>query len=368
MARERSLATPTVDTALRFATHCTIDHSIGRSLSRLSPCRKEKMAESPEHQFLSSEFLRVIKELSGSRLFTYQESARKKFDFSCLIAENWRYALDGQTLWKHSEGIDKDIRTLIVSSRSQIAAYVARDTFRNRAALYEATEDFRSSGHGDTLQRLKIFWIPADFDADNKFARTTIGRHLQEQVVNDILFNVVFGHLNADRVRSIILSSGMMGLIIAVLYMIGTSGFFNYSDLRDKLEASAGTLRNRVQSLQMAGLLLQPRNGGQMYYISAAGRAFLRICQQLDQFALGKVSLPDESKHILQLLEMDPYDIDFNEFRYNDDWLGAKTRRATFEHLVAIVVASRVHWGVEWSKLDFEAHPMELDRSQWLNL
>ena len=100
------------------------------------------MAESPEHQFLSCEFLDVVERFSGSHLYSYRESERKKFDFSCIMAENWDYSLDGQTLWKHTEGIDKDVRTLVTASNSQITAYVARDTVKNPRGILRGCSRF----------------------------------------------------------------------------------------------------------------------------------------------------------------------------------------------------------------------------------
>lgn len=63
------------------------------------------MAESVEHKFLSDEFLAVVERFSLSKLYSYREGERKKFDYSCVLAETWDYSVDGQTLWKHTEGI-----------------------------------------------------------------------------------------------------------------------------------------------------------------------------------------------------------------------------------------------------------------------
>jgi hypothetical protein len=69
------------------------------------------VAEAPEHQFLSHKFLEVLAEFSQLKLYGYTEADRKKFDFACVLHRDWDRSLVGQTLWKHTEGIDKDIRT-----------------------------------------------------------------------------------------------------------------------------------------------------------------------------------------------------------------------------------------------------------------
>ncbi len=62
------------------------------------------MAESPEHEFLSTAFLDTLSEFANSRLYTYREASRRKFDFACDLIRDWTRPLVGQTLWKHTEG------------------------------------------------------------------------------------------------------------------------------------------------------------------------------------------------------------------------------------------------------------------------
>jgi hypothetical protein len=223
------------------------------------------MAESPEHKYLSDTFLSVLNSFSRSNLYSFRESERGKFDFACLLSETWEYLVNGQTLWKHSEGIDKDLRTLLVSSDAPLVAYVARDTTRNRSVFYEAVHDYRRDSRSRHSKHLKVFWVPADFDADSSAARQLVRAQLQDEIVEDILFNVLFGRLSAPRVWAIILGSGLVGLELAVLHSIGVDGFFNFNQLRQKVDASPTVLRDRIQRLLTSGLLLQPRDGGQMY-------------------------------------------------------------------------------------------------------
>ncbi|GAA1400644.1 hypothetical protein ACFQZ4_44435 [Catellatospora coxensis] len=325
------------------------------------------MTESAEHQFLSETFLEVLGRLSASRLYAFREAERKKFDFSCHLKENWDYSLDGQTLWKHTEGVDKDVRTLLVASDAQIRAYVARHTTKNRNTFYEATRDFRSSGHSQVLNRLKVFWVPADFDADDETARALVGRELAAEVTNDLLFNIVFGRLSAGAVRSVLISSGMAALETALLHHIATSGFCNYSELRRRFEVSPATLRDRMARLHLSRFLIQPRNGHQMYHVSPAGRAYLRLCEQLFRHVMG-AELPQETCDLLRLLDIEP-DLEFRKHpRYSDDWLGGRTPTAMFQMFASRAVVATVSWGVDWDQMTLRADPGELDSSRWLEI
>jgi hypothetical protein len=132
------------------------------------------MAEAPEHTFLSHKFLEILQAFSKLRLYGYTEADRKKFDFACVLQRDWERPLIGQTLWKHTEGIAKDIRTMLAESNADIWAYVARDNVKNRAILHEVVQDFRQSKYRDQLFKLKVLWIPQDFDADSDAARETV--------------------------------------------------------------------------------------------------------------------------------------------------------------------------------------------------
>jgi len=326
------------------------------------------MAESVEHKFLSDLLLEIVNKFSASDLYSYRESDRKKFDYSCNLKENWDYSLDGQTLWKHTEGVDKDVRTLVVTSNAQIRAYIARDTVKNRSVFFEASRDFKSAGHASALNRLKIFWVPYDFDADNDSSRQVVMHELTSKVVNDILFNVIFGRLTPGGVRAILVGSGMTGLETAVLHHIGTQGFVNFSDLRKRFQVSPNTLRERVSRLQRSRFLLQPRGGGQDFYVSPAGRSYLRLCAQVWDFTLNKAVLKEETREILRLLELEPNDEACHEFRYTEDMLGGKTPMAMFKLLVMLAATTPHQWGVDWNEMSLAAHPEELDSARWLDI
>jgi hypothetical protein len=328
------------------------------------------MAESPEHQYLSESFLSVLDSFSRSELYSYRESDRGKFDFACLLSETWEYLVNGQTLWKHSEGIDKDLRTLLVSSDAPVVAYIARDTTRHRSVFYEAVHDYHRDSGGRHPKHLKVFWVPADFDADSAEARDLIRMQLQAEVVEDVLFNVVFGRLSAPRVRAIVLGSGLVGVELAVLHSIATEGFFNFSQLRLRVDASATVLRDRVQRLLMSGLLLQPRDLGQMYVVGSAGRAFLRLCAQVYKLRFKNCSLSPETADILRMLEIDqdPHIVLPGYGALPDRWVQDRTPRAIFVRLFNKTWAAAQDWGVNWEQDNFVHDSGEQDLNRWLML
>jgi hypothetical protein len=140
------------------------------------------MSESPEHRFISETFLSALETFSASRLYTYSEADRKALDFACSLERDWRRVLAGQTLWKHSEGIAKDLLHLLSENQAAIVAYVARHNSANERTLFDLIEHVRRSRFATELRRLRIFWIADDFDADNEFKRAALRQHLQESI------------------------------------------------------------------------------------------------------------------------------------------------------------------------------------------
>ncbi len=154
------------------------------------------MAESAEHNFLKTVTTEVLSNFSNSRLYGFTETDRKKFDMSCLLERDWSRSLVGQVLWKHAEGIEKDIRTLVTDQESEIQLYVASDKIKHHALFEEVVTDFKKSGFAKDLWKLKTLWIPSDFDADKENDRDIAREIIRSQIVNDLLFNVVFGNLS----------------------------------------------------------------------------------------------------------------------------------------------------------------------------
>jgi hypothetical protein len=258
------------------------------------------MAESPEHQYISGAFLSALEGLARSRLYGYTEANRKMFDLACRLERDWKRLLVGQTLWKHSEGISKDLLYLLTEDSAPAVVYLARHTSRNQRDTYELLDRMRKSELASKLHRVRVIWVPSDFDADES-KREMLRAHLREAVANDILLNVLFGRLSALDVRFFLAQSTMPGLLLAVLYVIAKEGFTNYPRLAKRLNVNASTLRPRVAALVTAGFLWT-FPAASLYFVSARGRVFLDICHEL---AVTGQQLGPELSYILSLLELD---------------------------------------------------------------
>jgi hypothetical protein len=327
------------------------------------------MAESPEHQFLSDTFLSVLSNLSRSSLYAYRESERGKYDFSCLLAETWQCLVKGQTLWKHSEGIDKDLRTLLTASDVPLMAYVVSDTIKHRSALYEATQDYRRVAEG-RLNFLKVFWVPVNFDADSEEDRRVVESLLRSKITEDILFNVLFGRLSAARVRATLmhLTLNTLGLELATLHSIAVDGFVSLNNLSERVAAHPSTLRDRVHRLQMSGLVLQERSGSQGYCVGSAGRTFLRLCQQVYDLVMNQQPLTSESAYVLRGLGIEPYEGDPPDPNYLNLRPDFNTPEAMFVMMIGKIVMSASQYDVDWRRFDYRVIPDEHDATRWLML
>jgi len=263
------------------------------------------VAESVEHQFLSQCVTHTLTQLSQTNLYAYAEAERRKFDFAGELIRDWSRPLVGQTLWNHTAGVDKDLRTMLLDPEAEICAYVARDTVKARRLISEVMKDFRDSGAPVAPHRLRVFWIPQDFDADDEAQRRLIGESLSQSVANDVLMNIVFGNLTAEDVRFFVRTSGMAGLHLAVLYAISTAPdlYSRNKDLAAKLEASPGAIRERLLRLLGCGFLAQFGGGVTLTKATLKGRVFLDLCGELwRQIPIGR--LTPEILQILRLLEL----------------------------------------------------------------
>lgn len=158
----------------------------------------------------------------------------------------------------------------------------------------------------------KVFWVPADFDADSEKQRGLIESQLQNEIAEDILFNVLFGRLNASRVHAAIMMGSNVarpGLDLAVLHTIAVDGFVSLGFLSHKFKVSSNTVRDRISRLQMSGLVLQERRVGEAYYVGPAGRAFLRLSSQLHRLVCDGLALSVESTEIFKMLDAEPFEI-----------------------------------------------------------
>jgi hypothetical protein len=306
------------------------------------------MAESPEHKFLSETFTSVLNELSASKLYLYSETQRRKFDFACVLAEDWTYLIDGQTLWKHTEGIDKDIRTLLAGSQAQIMAYVARDTVPNHNTLSEIVDDYRHSLLSTRVARLKVFWVPGDFDADIESHRESVRSNLSRNIIEDVLFNIILGHLSSRSIRRFLTDTRDRGLGLAILNEITRNGFVSLNRLQQTFGIGYSRLRDRIHNLQLSGLLFQVDESDLPYVTSPAGRTFLRIAKCIYDTLDNPNRLSDEMKTVLELLGLD-WDIDDYTILHHREIFD--TPKGRFQHLSVLILCAAKDWSVAWEEL-----------------
>lgn len=250
-----------------------------------------------------------MEEFSALDLYGCAEADRRRFDFAVTLTRDWSRPLAGQTLWNHSAGVDKDIRMLMTDRESEIKAYVIRDNVKNHALLAEVIQDFKRTELGRDLFKLKTLWVPDGFDADDELQRATMRDVLRSSVVEDILFNVVFGRLSAQDVAVFLSASGTVGLTFALFLYIAREGMIgNIAEPKSALGVSAGPIRERLLVLQAAGFVGAPNGRPGVSLINeltAKGRVFLDVVARLST-ELRSVSISEEFHYILEKLGCAP--------------------------------------------------------------
>jgi hypothetical protein len=329
------------------------------------------VAESAEHRFLSESVTDLLSDLSRTRLYAYVEAERRKFDFACELLRDWSRPLVGQTLWNHTAGVDKDLRTMLLDPEAEICAYVARDTVKARRLVSEVMNDFRASGVPVAPHRLRVLWVPPDFDADDESQREFVTELLRENVARDILMNVVLGNLTAEDVRSFVRISGIAGLQLALLHLISTSPCRDLRprDLAEELGASPGAIRERLLRLLGCGFLNQFGGGATLTKVTLKGRAFLDLCGQLQlQASAGRMNA--ETLHILRLLEMRyaPSAVEMSaKSLYLAGPLLTEVPEMVTGRLLATIAAATERWGIAFDSIDHMLWPVEkpLEEQGW---
>jgi hypothetical protein len=261
-----------------------------------------------------------------------------------LLERDWTRPIAGQVLWRHSEGIDKDVRTLLTDPESEIKVYLASDTVSHHATFEETISDFRKSGRFNDLFRLKPIWVPSDFDADQEEERILIGKLIKSQIVEDILFNVVFGRLTAENIRLFLGASGIPGLAMTILHNIATEGFINIATLSKRLRVSASPIREKMPLLEGIGFIESPRPGSLILFEAAKGKVFLDIISRLAyELASGRVST--ELTYILTKLGCKPtetpMDADIEVFPSHQ-----------YVALLRTMQHATRQWGLDFTKID----------------
>jgi hypothetical protein len=263
------------------------------------------MPSSLEHDFLSSTALRIMESASRSKLFGYTEGQRKLFDFSCDLKRDWSKVIVGQTLWKHDgDGIDKDLRTFLNEEDIHAAVYIARHDRRHRARLAEVTQSYLNGPYRDRLSRLRIFWVPADFDAKSDNDKELIYNVLKDEITKDLLLHVALGGLTLQDVTRFS-SSKRPGLPIAILSHVRKHGYRNHRHTSRELNVPLDALRYETERLFVIGFLGSESLQGGIYHLTDSGNGMLDICSRLRDYLRGKLGDGNENKefeHICRLL------------------------------------------------------------------
>ncbi|MEU9222908.1 hypothetical protein AB0D40_00790 [Streptomyces massasporeus] len=312
------------------------------------------MAESPEHIFLSGAALQIMESASNSTLFGYREGQRKRFDFSCDLKKDWSKVVAGQTLWGHGgDGIDKDLRTLLHEQDIAAAVYIARHESRNRARLAEVTQDYLHTMPG-SLSRLRVFWVPADFDADNEKSRMTVHNLLREEITKDLLLQVVLGGLTPLDVTRFA-SSRRPGLPLKILSHVKKLGYRNHRHTAKALDANLSALQFETERLFIIGFLSSDSPQGGLYSVTDSGNAMLDICSRLRDYLhgnLGDGNRNEDFEHICKMLGIDyPSIPETDPLLIGDDGRDIQNPTAL---LLQHVAQANADGSVEWSEPHFD--------------
>ena len=251
----------------------------------------------------------------------------------------------GQVLWRHIDGVEKDIRTLLLDPESEIKIYLASDIISHHAAFEEVVTEFRQSGRFEDIFRLKPIWVPGDFDADNESGQKIVSEIIKSQIVEDILFNVVFGKITSNDIHFFLNTGGIPGLHLAILYNIATEGFINIATLKKRLEVSSTPIREKLPLLAGAGLVETPINT-LLYEDTVKGRVFLEIISQLIN-ELQSPPLSSELSYILSRLGCSPVDLLNNNI---EDGIRSTN---LYVRLVSTIQYTTAKWGIDFTAIDY---------------
>jgi hypothetical protein len=290
------------------------------------------MAESAEHVFLSDTALHIMESASKSRLFGYTEGQRKRFDFSCDLKRDWSKVISGQTLWKHG---------------GAAAVYIARHESRNRSRLAEVTQDYLRT-MPRSLSRLRVFWVPADFDADDEESRQTVRNLLREEITKDLLLQVALGGITSSDVTRFA-SSRRPGLPLAILSHVKKHGYRNHRHTSTALGVNLNSLQFETERLFVIGFLKSDSSQGGIYSVTDSGNAMLDICSRLRDYLhgnLGDGNRNEDLEHICKLLGIDYPSIPKTEpLLVSDDGRNIKDSTAL---LLQHVAQADADGSVEW--------------------
>ncbi|MFI1419310.1 hypothetical protein ACH4VX_15170 [Streptomyces sp. NPDC020731] len=320
-----------------------------------------RMAESVEHKFLSETALDIMEGSTNARLFNCKESGRKRFDFSCNLTRDWTRAISGQTLWMHNrDGIDKDIRTLLTDDEASATVYVARDAVATRGRVDEIIRDYRNSPLRPHLAKLRIFWVPADFTADDEQARAVVRDGLRHDIYQDLLLRVALGGITAEDVRKFA-SSGNLGYPVWILNQISQEGYFdNYTRASKRYMIGIPTLKQEILRLELTGMVSREGNAHGLIRVTEKGQAMLDISARLHRHLSGDSKETEEFLYICKLLDVDfstltdsDREANFTLYEGNEKNIPFGHHASNTELMFACLFYASQHGEIRWSRQRF---------------
>lgn len=262
------------------------------------------MAGSVEHDYLAQELGRQMEALARARLFGITEAQRRTFDLACTTFRDFSRPLVSQILWRHEEGVDKDLRTLNHDAEASIKLYVVSDSVRARARIDEVISSYRDQPAIRRLLRgLRLIFVPPDFDADSPQQRDWIAQYLRDALTRDLLFAVLFGGLSPSEFSVFLAHHGPVGLKYAALHEVTANGLYHMPTFKERLGYSAsGPIREALIMLSATGMV---RNIGNTncYIPTIRGRLVLDLTRALlDQAASSDSDWSDELRILMRSL------------------------------------------------------------------
>ncbi|MEL6460280.1 MAG: hypothetical protein AAFQ91_18830 [Cyanobacteria bacterium J06621_15] len=217
------------------------------------------MADSAEHQFISKQFDATLRRISNSQLFGISEAQRRTFDYACILYRDFSRPLVSQVLWRHEEGIEKDLRTLLHDKEALLKVYFVADTVRGRARIDEVLSCYRTDKNlQQYLRGLRLILLPTEFDADREVDRHWMGHFLESCTMRDILFGVLFGGLSSYNFGVFLQHGGPIGLKYAILDDVTENGMFHMPTFKKRLGYKvSGPIREVLTMLVASGLVRQ---------------------------------------------------------------------------------------------------------------
>jgi hypothetical protein len=230
----------------------------------------------------------------------------------------------------------------------------------------EIIRDYRNSPLRPSLAKLRIFWIPADFDADDEQAREVVRAGLRHDIYQDLLLRVALGGITSQDVRNFAIS-GRMGYPVWILNQISKDGYLdNYTSASKRYRIGIPSLKEEILGLELTGMVSREGNVHGLIQATEKGHAMLDISARLHGYLSGKTEEGEEFLYICKLLGIDfstltngDQKADFAFYEANRDNFPFGHRADNTALMLACLFYSSQHGAIEWSPQRFMLPPSE---------